>query len=49
MSRSIRGDKALKRLCGRVAHEQVLTRASKRYHVLMGDVNSEYQPTSKGK
>lgn len=49
MSRSIRGDKRAKRLCGRVAHDQALTRANKRLQCTGEDVNSEYRPISKSK
>lgn len=43
MSRSIRGNKALKKACGRVAHQQTLTRANKRLQCTGEDVNSVYQ------
>lgn len=50
MSRSIRGgDKRAKRLCGRVAHEQTLTRANKRLQFTNDDANSSYQLSSKDK
>lgn len=40
MSRSIRGErltdvKRMKKLCGRVAHQQALTRSNKRLHALL--------------
>lgn len=37
MSRSIRGNKQLKKVCGRVVHQQALTRANKRYNAENAD------------
>ena len=47
MSRSIRGDKRAKKLSGRLAHDQKLTRYNKRNSVLTYPVDN-YQHTVKG-
>ena len=47
MSRSIRGDKRAKKLLGRVAHDQKLTRYNKRNSVLT-TLSDSYQHTIKG-